>query len=105
MYQSDGLLLDWANTTHKPLAGHVTFCDTGRRTARKAVRFAAGEWNDGAYVCQLIIATAEKPVLTLGGVPIAFVPQRRTSIRLPQQTPACKLSRGRSLINSATKLA
>jgi hypothetical protein len=74
MYQSDGLLLDWANTTHKPLAGHVTFCDTGRRTARKAVRFAAGEWNDGAYVCQLIIAMAENRYSHSAAYPLPSCP-------------------------------
>ena len=31
------LLLDWANTAHKLLAGHITFFDTGRRTARETV--------------------------------------------------------------------
>ena len=37
------LLLDWANTAHKLLAGHITFFDTGRRTARETVSFTAGQ--------------------------------------------------------------
>jgi hypothetical protein len=39
----DDQLLNWANTPHKLLAGHVTFFDTGRRTARETVSFAAGQ--------------------------------------------------------------
>lgn len=78
------LLLDWANTAHKLLAGHVTFFDTGRRTARETVSFAAGQCvsyqesftagdaSNGAYVCQLVIATSAL-VLTPGGAPGAFV--------------------------------
>lgn len=79
------LLLDWANTAHKLLAGHITFFDTGRRTARETVSFTAGQCvsyqesftagdaGEGAYVCQLIIATAEKLVLAPGGPAGAFV--------------------------------
>jgi hypothetical protein len=62
---ADDQLLDWANTVHKPLAGHVTFFEDDRRTARETVRFAAGQCvsyhesfvagdgEAGAYVCQL----------------------------------------------------
>ena len=39
----DDQLLDWANTVHKPLAGHVTFFEDDRRTARETVSFAAGQ--------------------------------------------------------------
>ena len=39
----DGVLLDWANTAHKPLPGHVTFFEANQRTARATVSFAAGQ--------------------------------------------------------------
>ncbi|NML65108.1 hypothetical protein HHL22_07800 [Hymenobacter sp. RP-2-7] len=79
------LLLDWANTADKLLAGHITFFDTGRRTARETVSFTAGQCvsyqenftagddGEGAYVCQLIIATAEKLELTPSEPAGAFV--------------------------------
>jgi hypothetical protein len=37
------MLLDWANTVHKTLAGYVTFFEDDRRRARETVRFAAGQ--------------------------------------------------------------
>ena len=40
---TDDQLLDWANTVHKPLSGHVTFFEDDRRTARETVSFAAGQ--------------------------------------------------------------
>ena len=74
----DARLLAWGTTAHKPLAGHVTFFETGGRTARETLAweagecvgyhetFAAGDGAAGAYVCQLVIA-APKLVLTPGG--------------------------------------
>ena len=74
----DAGLLAWGTTAHKPLAGHVTFFETGGRTARETLAweagecvgyhetFAAGDGTAGAYVCQLVIA-APKLVLTPGG--------------------------------------
>ena len=67
---TDDQLLDWANTVHKPLSGHVTFFEDDRRTARETVSFAAGQCvsyqesfvagdgEAGAYVCQLLITSA-----------------------------------------------
>jgi hypothetical protein len=40
---TDDQLLDWANTVHKTLSGHVTFFEDDRRTARETVNFAAGQ--------------------------------------------------------------
>jgi hypothetical protein len=71
-------LLTWAATPHKALAGHVTFFETNRPTARETVSFAAGQCVgydetfaagdevSGAYVCRLVIA-ADKLELTPGG--------------------------------------
>ena len=76
-------LLDWANTVHKPLAGHVTFFEDDRRTARETLSFAAGQCvsyqetfvagdaEAGAYVCQLII-TSDGLTLAPGGAAQAF---------------------------------
>jgi hypothetical protein len=81
---TDDQLLDWANTVHKPLAGHVTFFEDDRRTARETVSFAAGQCvsyqetfvagdgEAGAYVCQLII-TSDGLSLAPGGAAPAFV--------------------------------
>ena len=80
----DDQLLDWANTVHKPLAGHVTFFEDDRRTARETLSFAAGQCVSyqesfvagdaevGAYVCQLII-TSDGLSLAPGGPAAAFV--------------------------------
>jgi Hemolysin coregulated protein Hcp (TssD) len=74
----DEALAAWGTAAHKPLAGHVTFFETGGRTARETLSweagecvgyhetFAAGDGPAGAYVCQLVIA-APKLVLTPGG--------------------------------------
>jgi hypothetical protein len=71
-------LLTWASTPHKALAGHVTFFETNRPTARETVgfatgycvgydeTFAAGDGTSGAYVCRLVIS-ADKLELTPGG--------------------------------------
>jgi hypothetical protein len=40
---TDDQLLDWANTVHKLLLGHVTFFEDDRRTARETLSFAAGQ--------------------------------------------------------------
>lgn len=78
-------LLSWASAVKKPLAGHVTFFETNRLTARETVGFAAGECvgyeetfvsgdgGNGAYVCRLTIA-APKLELLPGGPARAFVP-------------------------------
>jgi len=74
----DDVLADWGTAAHQPLAGHLTFFGTDRRTARETLSwtagecvgyhesFAAGDDTAGAYVCQLVIA-APKLVLTPGG--------------------------------------
>ena len=76
----DEVLAAWGTAARKPLAGHVTFFGTDRRTARETLSwaagecvgyhesFAAGDTGGGAYVCQLVIA-AGKLVLTPGGPP------------------------------------
>jgi hypothetical protein len=81
---TDDQLLDWANTVHKPLSGHITFFEDDRRTARETMRFAAGQCVSyqesfvagdaevGAYVCQLLI-TSDGLTLAPGGAPQAFV--------------------------------
>jgi hypothetical protein len=81
---TDDQLLDWANTVHKPLSGHLTFFEDDRRTARETVSFAAGQCvsyqetfvagdgEAGAYVCQLLITSAEL-TLAPGGAPQPFV--------------------------------
>jgi hypothetical protein len=81
---TDDQLLDWANTVHKTLAGHVTFFEDDRRTARETVSFAAGQCVSyqesfvagdaevGAYVCQLII-TSDGLSLAPGGAAPAFM--------------------------------
>ncbi|NML65106.1 hypothetical protein HHL22_07790 [Hymenobacter sp. RP-2-7] len=110
----DDLLLDWANTAHKLLAGHITFFDTARRTARETVSFTAGQCvsyqesftagdaSDGAYVCQLIIATAEKLDLTPGGPVGAFVaPAAREPAALLVKLATQPASRNRVLEQTA----
>jgi hypothetical protein len=76
----DELLVTWGTTPHKALAGHITFFETDRRTARETLSFAAGQcvgYHEhfaagktaaGAYVCELTIA-AEKLSLSPGGPP------------------------------------
>lgn len=98
----NNLLLAWASTAHKRLAGHITFFEADRRTARETVSFEAGQCvryqesfeagnaEAGAYVCQLVIA-AEKLVLTPGGAPGAFVPaaaREYTNKHLSNMVPA-----------------
>jgi hypothetical protein len=65
---TDDVLVNWAATAHKPLAGQVIFYDTATRVAHETIAFAAGECvqyteqfassatGDGAYVCHLTIA-------------------------------------------------
>lgn len=74
----DELLLHWASTPHKPLAGRVVFYETAQRVARETLAFAAGECvgytevfesgdaGAGAYHCQLVI-TAPAFELRVGG--------------------------------------
>jgi hypothetical protein len=81
---TDDQLLDWANTIHKPLSGHLTFFEDDRRTARETVSFAAGQCVSyqetfvagdgevGAYVCQLTI-TSDGLTLAPAGAPQVFV--------------------------------
>ena len=92
----DAVLLAWGTTAHKPLAGHVTFFETGGRTARETLAweagecvgyhetFAAGDGTAGAYVCQLVIA-APRLVLTPGGParPLAAATPRDYATALP----------------------
>ncbi|MBF9219808.1 type VI secretion system tube protein TssD [Hymenobacter ruricola] len=91
-------LLAWAAAPRKPLAGHVTFFETNRLTARETVAFAAGECvgyeetfasgdgGDGAYVCLLTIA-AGKLELTPGGPARAFVPAAARDYGAPLISP------------------
>lgn len=81
---TDDQLLDWANTVHKPLSGHITFFEDDRKTARETVSFAAGQCVSyqesfvagdgevGAYVCQLVV-TSTGLTLTLGGASQPYV--------------------------------
>jgi len=39
----DDVLADWGTAAHQPLAGHLTFFGTDRRTARKTLSWTAGE--------------------------------------------------------------
>jgi hypothetical protein len=78
----DDQLLNWANTPHQELAGHVTFFASEQ--AQETVSFAAGQCvgyqetfvagrdQDGAYQCALTITTTGL-VLTAGGPSRAFV--------------------------------
>jgi Hemolysin coregulated protein Hcp (TssD) len=98
----DAVLADWGTTAYKPLAGHVTFFETGGRTARETLAweagacvgyhetFAAGDGGAGAYVCQLVIA-APKLVLTPGGParPLAAAtPRDYITAAVPAALPA-----------------
>ena len=95
----DDQLLDWANTVHKPLAGHVTFFEDDHRTARETLSFAAGQCvsyhesfvagdrEAGAYVCQLIITSAGLS-LTPGGPAAAFVAPAARDSAAPIATAA-----------------
>jgi hypothetical protein len=72
------VLLNWANTPYKPLAGQVVFYNTAMRMALETIAFTAGECvqyaeqfesgngDDGAYCCQLMI-TAPSFELRAGG--------------------------------------
>ena len=74
----DDLLLDWGNTAHKPLAGHVTFFNTGRHTARETLSWEAGEcvgYHEtfisgdgaaGAYVCSLVVSATRLELISGG---------------------------------------
>ncbi|GAA4027448.1 hypothetical protein GCM10022409_09300 [Hymenobacter glaciei] len=76
----DDLLLDWGNTAHKPLAGHVTFFDTGRHTARETLSweagqcvgyhetFVSGDGTAGAYVCNLVVSATRLELISGGPV-------------------------------------
>lgn len=78
----DDQLLNWANTPHQELAGHVTFF--AGEQAQETVSFAAGQCvgyqetfvaargQDGAYQCALTITTTGL-VLTAGGPSRPFV--------------------------------
>jgi hypothetical protein len=78
----DDQLLNWANTPHQELAGHVTFF--AGEQAQETVSFAAGQCvgyqetfvagrgQDGAYQCALTI-TNTGLVLTAGGPSRPFV--------------------------------
>ena len=67
----DGLAA-WGTAAHQPLAGHVTFFGTDRRTARETLRwdagacvgdhevFVSGDGGAGAYGCQLDALAAER---------------------------------------------
>jgi hypothetical protein len=103
-------LLNWGATAYKPLAGHVTFFEADRRTARETLlweagncvsyheNFAAGDSQGGAYVCHLTIA-APKLALQPGGPPrplvaatsrdyaTALPPALAASIKTAQATP------------------
>jgi hypothetical protein len=75
-------LLNWANTAHKALPGHVTFFEADRRTARETLSFQAGKCvgyheaftagniSVGAYVCQAY-AVARWPTQYLRGCYLA----------------------------------
>ena len=79
----DEVLLDWAATPHKPLAGRITFFDGKGGSALETLTweagecvgyqevFASGDADAGAYGCHLTIAA---PQLTmLPGGPAAYV--------------------------------
>lgn len=80
----DEVLLAWAATPFKAQAGHVTFFADDQRTARETLSFTAGQCvsyseaftagdaDEGAYLCQLTIAT-EHLMLAPGGPARAVV--------------------------------
>jgi len=105
----DDGLLGWAAAAHKPLAGHVTFFETGQRTARETVRFAAGQCvgyeetfvsgdgQSGAYVCALTI-TSDGLTLAPGGAGGPFVAAAAREYAAPAAAAA-------SLAAAATSVA
>ncbi|GAB3635500.1 hypothetical protein GCM10027422_10900 [Hymenobacter arcticus] len=90
----DDQLLNWANTPHQELAGHVTFFageqaqETVSFTAGMCVgyqeTFVAGRGQDGAYQCALTITTTAL-VLTAGGPNRPFVAPAARDHGLPAQ--------------------
>jgi hypothetical protein len=90
----DDALLDWANSPTKALAGHVTFFETNRPTARETLSFSAGhcvgyaemfvsgDGDAGAYRCTLTIA-AEKLEIAPGGPQGAPVPAEAREYEAP----------------------
>ena len=109
----DALLLAWGTTAHQPLAGHVTFFETGGRTARETLAweagecvgyhetFAAGDGAAGAYVCQLVIA-APKLVLTPGGPArplVAATPRDYATALPPALAASMKAAQATPLLN------
>ena len=66
----DDQLLDWANTVHKPLAGHVTFFEDDRKTARGTVSFAAGQCV--SYQESFVAGDGEATLLSSQWVPVAL---------------------------------
>jgi hypothetical protein len=77
------VLLAWAATPHKPLAGQVVFYDATQYIAHETIAFSDGECvgyqeqfesgagSDGAYVCHLTIAAADFE-LRSGGPAVAM---------------------------------
>jgi hypothetical protein len=66
----DQVLLDWAATPYKPLAGRIVFFDTQGGAARETLSWEAGECvgyreefvagsSEGAYVCHLTITAPQ----------------------------------------------
>ncbi|MGI4759314.1 MAG: type VI secretion system tube protein TssD, partial [Janthinobacterium lividum] len=106
---TDDQLLDWANTVHKPLSGHVTFFEDDRRTARETVSFAAGQCvsyqesfvagdgEAGAYVCQLLITSAGL-TLAPGGAPQAFVAPAARAYATPVTAIAASATSATALV-------
>ena len=54
---NDARLLAWGTTAHQPLTGHVTFSETGGRTACETLAREAGECVGRGLYSQVMIAT------------------------------------------------
>jgi hypothetical protein len=110
---NDDVLLDWATTPHKPLAGQVVFYDSAQYIAHETIAFSAGECvgyqeyfesgagRDGAYVCHLSVAAASFE-LRSGGPAVAIAAMAiGSSGRKAEDLPSAALAAGADSIEPA----
>ena len=110
----DDVLVGWAATPHKPLAGQVVFYDIATQVAHETIAFPDGECvqygeqfassasGDGAYVCLLTI-TASSFELRAGGPAGALAAvEERLLPSAAAQSPATAVLREAALTGATT---
>ena len=96
----DDVLLNWAHTPNKPVAGHVVFYDVTQLVAHEIIGFTAGHCvgyneafesgagSDGSYVCQLTITATTFELLSGGPSGPAVGQQAQRLAQVAQQASA-----------------